>query len=278
MTVNGYEFGHSSIIGDPGADWSHASSYLASLYKDRLEAESPLGDNFEEDSRFRQSLTSVRGVDELSEEDQRLAQDLAESDGVDISYFPGGDNYRASLVSASNPLGLPGNLWALVADPSEGAFVASLMRVTDEGELEIKFPDGYDWQPLTDPSVVSDYDIVGVTDDAVALFNNYDRDNTLGVIGSYPLSDKGPFPTQEQLSVPMSAEIPEPRTEDDEYWRNSGQSYSLVSPVTAAITVDSADDLDAAIAAAAQDPEIRWYVERRIRALGLEADLPWQEG
>ncbi len=277
MTTTGYQFGHSTIIGDPTADWSHASSYLANLNKEHLDA---TGGDLAEDQGFRQRLVEARGVDDLTEDDFALSKDLAEADGVDISYFPGGNNYQASLVSATNPLGLPGDLWAAVSDPSEGALVAALVRVTNEGDLEAKWPNGHDWEPLTDPSVLSDFDYVGVNPEAVQLFQNYDRDNTLGVIGSYPMSDLGPFPTQEQMSIPMSKEIPEPRSEDDEYWENSGETHGAksVSPVVASVVVVGAEDLPEAIAAAVADPDIRWYVERRVAALGLEADLPWLEG
>lgn len=277
MTVTGYQFGHSKILGNPGADWSHAASYLARLNGERLAAES--GSEADEKA-FRQRLTDARGIDDLSPDDRLLAEDLAAADGVDISYFPGGSNYQSSLVSATNPLGLPGDLWAMVTDAEEGALVAALVRVTPDGELEVKWPDGYDWQPLNDLSSISDFNIVGVNPEAVDLFQNYDRDNTLGVISSYPLSDVGPFPTKGLIEIPMSKEIPEPRTEDDEYWENSGETYGTksTSPVIASVVVTSAEDLDDAIAAAAEDPEVRWYVERRMKALGLEADLPWHKG
>jgi hypothetical protein len=121
-----------------------------------------------------------------------------------------------------------------------------------------------------------------VTADAIPLFKNYDRDNNLGVIGSYPLSDKGPFPSLAQLEVPMSKEIMDPREEDDEYWENAGESYedykstgAVTAPITASVLVNSEDDLPLAIAAALRDENLRWYVERRVAALGLEADLPW---
>lgn len=279
MTASGYKFGHHTINGNSAADWSRASSYLAGLNKKRLTEADALGDHSEEDKRFKDSLTSVRGIDGLPEDDYTLADSLASAEGVDISYFPGGSNYSVSLVSGTNPLGLPGELWAMTTEPEDGALVAALVRVTNDGELEVKFPDGFDWEPLEDPSVLSDFNYVGVTADAISLFKNYDRDNTLGVISSYPLSDTGPFPTMAQLEIPMSKEIPEPRSEDDEYWENSGETPGTGSdqPITAAIIVNSEEDLTAAISAAMNDPDLRWYVERRVAALGLEASFPWQK-
>lgn len=276
MTSTDYKFGHHKISGNPKADWSRASAYLDNLNVEKAEQLDPADVDDAALSAFRDHLIEARGVDELPEAERALAADLAAADGVDISYFPGGENYRVSMVSSTNPLGLPGDLWALVTEPEEGAFVAALMRVTVGGELEIKFPDGHDWMPLTDPTVISDYTIVGAMPEAIDLFNNYDRDNTLGVIGSYPLSDKGPFPSMAQLAVPMTKEIPEPRTEDDPYWTNSGQTYGEPRAISASATIiSSIDDLDEAISAAVADPDLRWYVERRVAALGLEADLPW---
>lgn len=277
MTSTGYKFAHYQILGNPSSDWSHASSYLANLYREQLLAENPDEFDHEEVDRFEQGLIKARGVDDLSEEDLALAQDLAAADGVDISNFPGGSNYSPSMVSSTNPLGLPGDLWGLVTEASEGALVAALMRTTSDGELEIKFPGGYDWQPLTDPTVISDYNIVGVMPEAIDLFNNYDRDNTLGVVGSYWISDTGPFPTREQLEIPMPTQIPTPRAEDDEFWERSGQTYGGERPVQASAVLNSVEDLDEAILAAVDDPDLRWYVERRVTALGLEASLPWQK-
>jgi hypothetical protein len=273
MTSTGYKFGHYKIVGNPPADWSHAAAYLTSLYEDRESGRAVAGDLGAEQD-YKKNLVAANGVSDLNEDDFATSQELAAADGVDISYFPGGTNYRATLASSANPLGLPGDLWALVGDAEEGALVGGLMRTIEGGEVEVKFPDGHDWQPLSDPSVISDFNIVGVNPESVQLFKNYDRDNTLGVISSYPLSDTGPFPTMEQLQIPMSKEIPEPRTEDDPYWETSGETHGN-RPLVASVVVNSSEDLQEAIAAAVYDPDLRWYVERRIKSLGLEAALPW---
>jgi hypothetical protein len=242
---------------------------------------------------------------------------LASADGVDISYLPGGENYRVSMVSESNPLGLPGNFWALVVDASEGALVAALMRTVDTEngtELEFKGPDGVDWLPLADLSVIQDYNIVGVLPDAEELYRYFDRNNNLGVISDYNLAPDGPIPNMAQLEVLRSKEMPEPRGADDPYWERTGESYEEYANrynvfdlsgidsaeeeededppsegeeavpeedeeegITAALTLDSARDLPDAIAAALLNSDLRWWVEARVAALGLKASLPWQK-
>jgi hypothetical protein len=316
----GYKFGHSHITGHPEVDWSRAASYLVSLHKRSVHSIDLLDiSDIEENLAFKDRLLEARSIDGLSPEDRALAEELASADGVDISYLPGGENYRVSMVSESNPLGLPGNFWALVVDASEGALVAALMRTVDTEngtELEFKGPDGVDWLPLADLSVIQDYNIVGVLPDAEELYKNFDRNNNLGVISDYNLSPDGPIPTMAQLEVLRSKEMPEPRGADDPYWERTGESYEEYANrynvfdlsgidsaeeeeeedppsveeeeeaapeedekegITAALTLDSARDLPDAIAAALLNSDLRWYVERRVAALGIEAELPWQK-
>jgi hypothetical protein len=327
--TTGYKFGHSQITGHPGVDWSRAASYLVGLHKRSVHSVDLVDiSDIEANLAFKDRLLEARSIDGLSDEDKALAEELASADGVDISHLPGGENYRVSVVSSSNPLGLPGNFWALVTDASEGALVAALMRTVEtEGgaELEFKGPDGEDWLPLADLSVIQDYNIVGVLPNAEKLYKNLDRDNTLGVISDYHLDPDGPLPTMDQLEVLRPKDMPEPRGADDPYWERTGESYeeyanrynvfdlpggdapteeeaeevteevtedvedveedsvpeaeedSEEEPLTAALTLDSARDLPDAIAAALLNSDLRWYVERRVAALGLDADLPWQK-
>lgn len=53
--------------------------------------------------------------------------------------------------------------------------------------------------------------------------------------------------------------------------------YQYVS--TMVMPIHSKDDLPSAIAAAAENPSARWYVERRVKALGAadEFPLPWRK-
>lgn len=282
MTTSNQKFGNHAVTGNPKADWSHAASFLAGLHTKTLYgADLPAEDAPDLVRDFRSRLLKVDGIDQLSEDDLTLVSSLAESVGADISHLPGGENYRVSTESPDNPLGLPGDLWAAVTEVEDGALVAALVTVND-GELDVMVPGGRGWEPLNDLGVIDGYSLVGVTADAVDLYHNYDRDNTLGVISSYPIATTGPFPTEAQLSVPMPREIGPRRDAADEFWKNAGETpgqvaYSDEAMMASAVVIETEDDLQDAIAAAAADPDLRWYVERRVAALGIEASLPWLE-
>lgn len=134
-------------------------------------------------------------------------------------------------------------------DPEHGAVVRS------SGE----------WVPLVDPEVIEDLAFVGVQDSAVDLYDEHAADDKLVPIKFYSPSAEGPYWTQ---AIPL---------DDDEVVEDEEDEVSE-EPIAASVTLASAEDLDAAIAAAAENPELRWYVERRVAALGLEASLPWQKG
>jgi hypothetical protein len=289
MTTSNRKVGSHTLRGNPEADWSHAATYLAELYSNSLyDVDGPAPQGAAElDQDFRRRLLKAGGVDQLSEKDRDLATSLTAAAGDDISYWPGGDNYRVSAVSPTNPLGLAGDLWAAVTPADEGALVVHLIAAAGDGDLDFMAPGGRGWEPLHDLGVIEDYTFVGVNPEAVELYHNYDRDNTLGVISSYPISATGPFPTMAQQEVRMPHEIPTPRGENDEFWANSGETYGQPKEpsdeptdepmMASAVVIESADDLTAAIEAAERDPDLRWYVERRVAALGLEASLPWQK-
>jgi hypothetical protein len=48
---------------------------------------------------------------------------------------------------------------------------------------------------------------------------------------------------------------------------------------TMVLPIRTRDDIPRAIAAAAQNPDARWYVERRVKALKVEDEypLPWRK-
>lgn len=289
MATNTQKIGHYQVTGDPGADWSHAAAVLAGWYAETLYQDETVDDPTELDQGFRKRLLKVNAVDELSAEDISLAKFLAKEHDNDLSYWPGGENYRVSVASDTNPLGIAGDLWGAVGEAEDGALVSALVASSEDG-LIILLPGERDWEPLTDLGLIEGDTLVGLMPEAIELFKNYDRDNTLGVVASYPLSETGPFPSIQQLSVPMPTEIMplregDPRrknaTADDETEPEAEtEPEELVEEVeedavTAAVTLDSDEDLTAAIEAATADPDLRWYVERRVEALGIEASLPW---
>lgn len=128
-----------------------------------------------------------------------------------------------------------------------------------------------EWIPLTDPTVIEDLAFVGVQDSAVDLYDKHVADDKLVPIKFYAPTAEGPYWTD---VIPLSDDelVPDPEDAEEETETEEEE------PVAASVALDSAEDLDEAIAAAAVDPDLRWWVERRVAALGLEAGLPWQKG
>lgn len=159
---------------------------------------------------------------------------------------------------------IPDGLMAMTTD--DGTVITLLKRDTDNGGAVIRT--GGNWIPLTDPSTLDGLNFVGVVDGAVEIYDTNEGDGNLANVSSYPASEDGPFWTD--VSEDEGLVLDE---ETGEYSRPGEQDEE---PLAASVTLDTADDLDSAIAAAADDPDLQWYVERRVAALGLEAALPWQ--
>lgn len=120
------------------------------------------------------------------------------------------------------------------------------------------------WVPLTDPTTLAELAFVGVQASAVDLYDEHEAMEHLVPIKFYTPTAEGPYWTE---AIPLN---------DDELVDD--EEEATAEPLAASLTINSADDLTAAIAAAVEDPDMRWYVERRVAALGLEADLPWLRG
>lgn len=156
----------------------------------------------------------------------------------------------ASIHASSTGVVMP-TLWAMSDD--EG-FVVTLMLNTDAG-LYIRYAST--WHLLSDDDVVDGLNVTEVEDTAMEMFDQFDRAGQLVHLTAMPTKE-------EVVQV-----VPE------------GASTSEPAPVLSSVrtmdvpTLTSAEDLPAAIAMAEADPELRWWVERRMKALGIEASLPW---
>lgn len=160
-------------------------------------------------------------------------------------------------MSDMAPSGIGNGVMAMTND---GGIVLTLMkRSPDVGAV---YRHNSEWKPVLDPRVFEGLAFVGVADGSEDLYDEYEAQKLLAPIGYYIPSIEGPFwpyASPEKKGTPAG-----------DFVSDTG--------VTASVLLDSADDLVAAVSAAADNPDLRWYVERRIAALGLEADLPWQEG
>lgn len=167
----------------------------------------------------------------------------------------------------------------VMAMTDEDGVVITLYQSNEEHGADIRH-DGA-WIPLTDPETIADLAFVGVQDSAVALYDEHEAAENLLPIKFYTPSAEGPYWTE---AVPLSDE----ETVDDEDDVEAAEGETATEEVSetdedeadealaASVGLNSAEDLDLAISAALRDPDLRWYVERRMSALGLEADLPWQ--
>lgn len=144
---------------------------------------------------------------------------------------------------------------ALMAMANDSGHVVTLYRTEDDGTAMFRL-DG-EWRELGDPATLSNLSFVGVEESAVELYDEHQSNGKLVPIKFYKPSIEGPYWT----------DIIDYDNEEDVEDEDAG--------VTASIVLNSRDDLEVAIAAAVQNEDLRWFVERRVAALGLEANLPW---
>lgn len=194
-------------------------------------------------------------VEEPEAEPEAAAEPETEEDEVVVS---AAEDAPTNAVPGPASQIMSGATMAMVSDAGT---VVTLFRADEEGNFFVRH-DG-NWQPLADTDVLADLAFVGVQESAVDLYDERLASGNLAPIKYYPPSPEGPY--WPELVDDVSDESVEAPEDEEE-------------PVTASIVVNSASDLDIAIAAALHNPDLRWFVERRIAALGLKASLPWQKG
>jgi hypothetical protein len=163
--------------------------------------------------------------------------------------------------STAPPLDIEGTM----AMTSDAGLVVTLLQKGEDGPV---YRHGNEWEPVVNPSVFDGLTLVGVDEDSVATYDQYETNGMLAPISEYTPSADGPF--WPDLVV----------TDDDVVLDEETGIYESTDAVpadvvTASVMLDGPEDLTAAIDAAIRDPDLRWYVERRVSALGLEASLPW---
>lgn len=157
---------------------------------------------------------------------------------------------------------------ATMAMVSDAGVVVTLFQADDEGNLSYRMDGG--WKPLVDPDTLSELSFVGVDEEALNLYDEHQQAGNLVPIQYYPASEDGPYWTD----IVVTDEDVEEAPESDEPVEEEEVDEEAV---TAALTLDSPGDLENAISAALLNKDLRWFVERRVAALGLEAELPWQK-
>lgn len=155
-------------------------------------------------------------------------------------------------IHASNGVFTMPTLWAMTDDDG---FVVTMMLNSDTG-LYVRFASA--WHRLVDDDVVDGLSVVEVDDSSLEMFDQFDRAGQLVHVSAM---SQGGMPIPDEV-------LQEPDPDAPVAVVSAAQLKEM--PALA-----SADDLPLAIAQAQADPELQWWVERRVKALGLSASLPW---
>lgn len=202
---------------------------------------------------------------------------------------PSARRERKTDMSDVTPTTIPDGLMAMTDD--NGTVVTLLKRDPEHGAVYRH--DGA-WHPLVDPTVLNDLAFVGVTASSEPIYDKYEKIDQLVTIGHYLPTTEGPQWTEvvqgyeepEHASEIDYAALDEASEEDEVEEEPAEESEEVPEPeedeedeeaVTAALTLDGPGDLQNAISAALLNKDLRWFVERRVAALGIEAELPWQK-
>lgn len=180
----------------------------------------------------------------------------------------------------------PTEIEGIMAMTSDAGLVVTLLQKDANGPV---YRHGSEWVPVVDPSAFDGLTFVGVDEDSVATYDQYETNDLLAPISEYTPSMGGPFwpdviekdgddelVLDEETGIYAAVD----GSEEDEERSEVGPSEDdepEEEAVTASVRLDTVDDLTAAVDAAVRDPDLRWFVERRVAALGLEASLPWQQ-
>lgn len=178
--------------------------------------------------------------------------------GVGVPQVPLPLPVQESLLYATEGVTAP----VLYAMSDDQGFVVTLMLSTDVG---IYLRASGAWHLLTEEDVVDGLTTVAVNDTAVDMFDQFDRAGQLVPTSAMPLTnplDAETVPQREEGVVPNGATAP-------------AGGVVVASGVKTVPILASQDDIAEAIIAAEDDPDLQWWVERRVKALGLDAEFPW---
>jgi len=149
---------------------------------------------------------------------------------------------------ATGQIGTNMKLQAIVDEDDN--MVLTLMLETDAG-LFVRY-DGL-WHPFNEPELFDSTYMMEVHENAIQVYDAAD------VIG-----------TQAPANV-----LPTDLNEIDATTLDPVERPLAASAIEIVLTIDTEEDLNSAIVAATDSPGMRWYVEKRATALGLEVEFPW---
>jgi len=183
--------------------------------------------------------------------------------GAHISSYPWPVPVISALVNTDYHGGGVGNVH-LEALADDSGNVMTIMQVSDAG-LYLRYSG--QWVELQDPDVIENWGAVEVADNALTLYDAFDQSGQTVSLFTMPVKDVldlAPYRGEAVATVEMTGVAgsiePEPKP----------------VPVLPMPVINSRRDVPGAVETALQDSSHRWYVERRIKALGLDYNLPWE--
>jgi len=168
------------------------------------------------------------------------------------------------------------SLEALLTDDGQ---VLTLMLMTDVGAY-LRYSGA--WVDLLDVGQIDGYNVVPVQESALDIYDAFDQSGQSCNIAQLPPVDPYdvvPYaPGGNAAAAAGQTGVPGPI--GTEPLTATGLLSYLHPDRTFApvVTINSADDVPAAVEHASHDPSMRWYVERRVLALGVDVQLPWRDG
>lgn len=183
------------------------------------------------------------------------------------SRYPMPVELLANLHSSPNGVLTMPELFALSDDDG---FVGSLLLSAPTG-LYVRY--GFAWHYVSDPELIDGMNIIDVGGASVDLFDEFAKRGQSAVVSTYPRPKDGEVVGWASLGEPLQVDgegglVSDTGIESDPIVASS-------KPRTEVPTLSSIEDVPKAIQAALESPDIRWYVERRLGALGIETELPW---
>lgn len=167
---------------------------------------------------------------------------------------------RSSISSGGSTMAVTPELYAVLDDDS---FVGTILLSAESG-LYVRYSN--QWHEVSDPNLIEDKTIQMVSESAVGVFDEAEQGGSVLPISEYLVSGS---------RAPNSIdETPEDSDEDEDAENSAITASTAVTLLPPKLS--SAEDVPAAIAAAVENTVLQWWVERRLSALEIEADLPWK--
>lgn len=218
--------------------------------------EIPINEDLDHSELLAKATTSESGYD-------LAVRPVQESDGY---FVPGFDHPMPVpvIVGLLNGDSMPDQLAALVDDDGD---VITLMLSSDSG-LYLRFDGAWRYLPPdVEPNPIDGLTVVDVKGTAVDAFDSVDTRGGTVSVAKLPLADGETY--DGVVRIDASA------VEDDDPVLSAATIMSR--PRTQYPIVASTEDIPSAVEIAMTDPSVRWYVEKRIRALGVDVEIPWNE-